>query len=81
MTTTQTAKPEPTGVDDLDVADLEIDLTDPVALEELLDSEHARRFSEEHIVEWLRTSGGTLTERIMKTMAADLIDGRSSPDT
>lgn len=57
--------------------DLDIDLTDPVALDELLESRYARRFPEEHIVEWLRTSGGTLAERIMKKAAADLIESRS----
>ena len=57
--------------------DLGIDLTDPAALDELLESRHARRFPEAHIVEWLRTSGGTLAERIMKAAAADLIEGRS----
>jgi hypothetical protein len=61
------------------VAELDIDLTDPAALDELLDSRHARRFSEEHIVEWLRSSGGPLAERIMKKAAADLIEGRT-PD-
>ena len=59
-----------------EVHDLEIDLTDPAALDELLDTRHARRFSEEHIVDWLRSSGGTLAERIMKKAAADLIEGR-----
>ncbi len=54
----------PTTTPSTPVADLDIDLTDPVALDELLASRHARRFSEEHIVEWLRTSGGTLAERI-----------------
>lgn len=51
---------------------VELDLT---KLDELVDARHARRFSDEHIVEWLRTSGGTLAERIMKTAAADLIEG------
>lgn len=54
--------------------DLEIDLTDPTALDELLDARHASLFGEDHIVEWLRSSGGTLAERIMKQAAADLIE-------
>lgn len=70
----------PTTTPSTPVADLDIDLTDPVALDELLASRHARRFSEEHIVEWLRTSGGTLAERIMKKAAADLIEGRTPDD-
>lgn len=52
---------------------VELDLTD---LPELLESRHAQRFDEEHIVEWLRSSGGTLTERVMKAAAADLIERR-----
>ncbi len=56
---------------------VEIDLT---KLDELVESRHARRFSDDHIVEWLRTSGGTLAERIMKTAAADLIERRRTPD-
>lgn len=48
-------------------------------LDELVETRHALRFSDEHIVEWLRTSGGTLAERIMKTAAADLIEGRRPP--
>lgn len=55
----------------LDGPTVELDLTD---LDELLDARHARRFDEEHIVGWLRTSGGTLTERVMKSAAADLIE-------
>lgn len=50
---------------------VELDLTD---LDELLESRHARRFDEERILEWLRTSGGSLTERVMKSAAADLIE-------
>lgn len=69
----------PTPMSSTPVAELDIDLTDPAALDELLDSRHARRFSEEHIVEWLRSSGGPLAERIMKKAAADLIEGRT-PD-
>lgn len=72
MTTIPSIAPEPTE----DHA-LEIDLTDPAALAELLDSRHARRFPEEHIVEWLRSSGGTLAERMMKAAAADLIEAKS----
>ncbi len=56
---------------------VEIDLTQ---LDELVESRHARRFSDDHIVEWLRTSGGTLAERIMKTAAADLIEGKRTHD-
>jgi hypothetical protein len=52
---------------------VEIDLTN---LDELLDVRHARRFDEAHIVEWLRTSGGSLTDRVMKSAAADLIERR-----
>lgn len=74
MSTTPTTLPEAT-----EVQELEIDLTDPVALDELLETRHARRFSDAHIVEWLRTSGGSLAERIMKKAAADLIEGRSEP--
>ena len=59
--------------------DLEIDLTDPAALDELLDARHASLFGQDHIVEWLRTSGGTLAERIMKQAAADLIEQRHAP--
>jgi hypothetical protein len=59
--------------------DLEIDLTDPTALDELLDARHASLFGQEHIVEWLRSSGGTLAERIMKQAAADLIEQQSAP--
>jgi hypothetical protein len=50
---------------------VEIDLT---KLDELLESRHARRFDEAHIVDWLRRSGGSLTERQMKSAAADLIE-------
>lgn len=53
--------------------DVEIDLRD---LDELLESRHARRFDEAHVIEWLRTSGGSLTERAMKSAAADLLEGR-----
>lgn len=57
--------------DPIDEQVLEIDLTD---LDALLDARHAERFDEAHIVDWLRTSGGTLAERIMKAAAADLIE-------
>lgn len=51
-----------------------LDLTDPRALDALLEERHARRFSEEHIVEWLRSSGGPLADRLMKQLAADAIE-------
>ena len=54
--------------------DVEIDLTDPEFLETLMRERHERRFSEEHLVEWLRASGGSLTERLMKHLAADAIE-------
>lgn len=73
MPTTPTSAPEST-----EDHDVEIDLTDPVALHELLESRHARLFPEEHIVEWLRASGGTLAERIMKAAAADLIERKGA---
>jgi hypothetical protein len=63
----------PTVPQSTDEPVVDIDLTD---LDELVESRHARRFDEAHIVEWLRTSGGTLAERIMKTAAADLIEGQ-----
>lgn len=50
---------------------VEIDLTD---LDGLLERRHARRFDEAHVLEWLRCSGGSLTERQMKSAAADLIE-------
>ena len=59
--------------------DLEIDLTDPTALDELLDARHASLFGQDHVVEWLRSSGGTLAERIMKQAAADLIEQQRAP--
>lgn len=74
MSMSPTIVPEPT-----EDHDFEIDLRDPVALHDLLDSRHAHRFPEEHIVEWLRASGGTLAERIMKAAAADLIEHKSAP--
>ena len=49
----------------------EIDLTD---LSARLEHRHAERFSEEHVVDWLRTSGGTLAEQIMKRAAAEAIE-------
>ena len=54
--------------------ELEIDLTDPEFLDALMTERHERRFSEEHIVEWLRSSGGTLADRLMKHLAADAIE-------
>lgn len=53
-----------------------LDLTE---LDDLLDDRHARRFDQAHIVAWLRTSGGTLTERVMKAAAADLLERRRAP--
>lgn len=53
-----------------------LDLTE---LDDLLDDRHARRFDQAHIVAWLRTSGGTLTERVMKAAAADLLERRRTP--
>jgi hypothetical protein len=55
---------------------VELDLTN---LDELLEARHAQRFGEANIVEWLRTSGGSLTERVMKSVAADLIEQRQHP--
>lgn len=55
---------------------LVLDLTE---LDDLLDDRHARRFDQAHIVAWLRTSGGTLTERVMKAAAADLLERRRTP--
>lgn len=52
---------------------VELDLTN---LPALLESRHERRFDEDHILDWLRTSGGTLTERVMKSAAADLLEQR-----
>ena len=54
--------------------DIEIDLTDREFLDALMTERHERRFSEEHIVEWLRSSGGTLADRLMKHLAADAIE-------
>lgn len=48
-----------------------IDLT---TLDDLLEQRHALRFEEANVVAWLRTSGGSLTERAMKSAAADLIE-------
>jgi len=55
-------------------ADEVIDLTDPVFLEALMRERHARRFDQDHIVEWLRSSGGPLADRIMKNLAADALE-------
>ena len=49
----------------------QIDLTD---LSAHLEHRHAERFSEEHVIDWLRTSGGPLAEQIMKRAAADAIE-------
>jgi len=51
-----------------------IDLTDPELLAALMEERHARRFDDAHIVEWLRTSGGPLADRIMKHLAADALE-------
>ncbi len=48
-----------------------IDLTD---LASRVDQRYAERFSEAHILDWLRTSGGSLAEQIMKREAAQLIE-------
>lgn len=50
------------------------DFTDHDFLDALLDERHARRFDEPHLVEWLRSSGGSLTERLMKNLAADALE-------
>ncbi|MCO8129377.1 hypothetical protein NHL50_19410 [Acidimicrobiia bacterium EGI L10123] len=55
-----------------------LDLTD---LDGLLEDRHARRFDQAHIVAWLRSSGGTLTERVMKSAAADLLERQRPPST
>src|SRR3546814_12002720 len=70
----------PTTMPSTPVAAPDIDLTDPVALDELLASRHARRFSEEHIVDWLRSSGGTLAERITSNEAAEPLEDRHPDD-
>jgi hypothetical protein len=67
MSTTSRATDEPI---------VELDLTD---LDDLLERRHARRFDEASVVAWLRTSGGTLTERAMKAAAADLIEHQRTP--
>jgi hypothetical protein len=51
-----------------------IDLTDPALLNALMEERHARRFSDEQVVAWLRSSGGSLTDRLMKQLAADAIE-------
>jgi hypothetical protein len=56
-----------------------VDLTDPVFLDALMRERHARRFDEAHIVEWLRSSGGPLADRIMKHLAADAIERSWTP--
>lgn len=57
---------------------IEIDLTDPTLLAALLEERHARRFDEDHIIEWLRSSGGSLTDRLMKHLAADALERHRS---
>lgn len=62
----------PTAVpDDVVRPTAEIDLTD---LSAHLEHRHAERFSEDHVIDWLRTSGGPLAEQIMKRAAADAIE-------
>lgn len=51
-----------------------LDLTDREFLDALMKERHERRFTEEHIVEWLRSSGGPLADRLMKHLAADAIE-------
>lgn len=53
---------------------VEIDLTDPAFLDAVLEERHARRFDEPHLIEWLRSSGGSLTDRLMKNLAADALE-------
>jgi len=66
--------PNPTEVDpDVDL----IDLTDPAFLAALMDERHARRFDDDHLIAWLRTSGGSLTDRLMKNLAADALERRA----
>jgi len=55
-------------------ADEVVDLTDPVFLAALMRERHERRFDQDHIVEWLRSSGGPLADRIMKNLAADALE-------
>lgn len=50
------------------------DTIDLTGLTARLDERYAERFSEDHVIEWLRTSGGTLADQIMKRAAADLIE-------
>lgn len=57
-----------------DELDVEIDLTDPEFLDALLAERHARRFDEDHLIDWLRSSGGSLTDRLMKHLAADALE-------
>lgn len=64
MTTTPTAS-------ETDSSGTTIDLTD---LSSRVDERYAQRFTEAHILEWLRTSGGSLAEQIMKREAAQLIE-------
>ena len=68
--TTETAATDETTVD--------IDLTDPEFLGALLEERHARRFDEAHLIAWLRTSGGSLTDRLMKNLAADALERRGA---
>ena len=69
MTMTPTATPAAvTDAVDIDLTDLSVHL----------DRRHAMRFNEQHVVEWLRSSGGTLTEQIMKRAAADTIERYAS---
>lgn len=60
-----------TPIADTDGSATTIDLTD---LASRVDERYASRFSEAHVLEWLRTSGGSLAEQIMKREAANLIE-------
>jgi hypothetical protein len=51
----------------LNETDVVIDLRDVVA-------DTDRAYSREHVVQWLRTSGGSLGERAMKHAAAEFIE-------
>lgn len=67
MTTTPTAETDGSATT--------IDLTD---LGSRVDERYAERFSEAHVLEWLRTSGGSLAEQIMKREAAHIIERYAS---
>jgi hypothetical protein len=59
---------------------VEIDLTDPEFLDALLEERHTRRFDEPHLIDWLRSSGGSLTDRLMKNLAADALERYRTQD-